>query len=329
MVQLGWKAGVEQYPPMEILDYAIAADEAGFDLIDVSDHFQPWSQAGQSPFTWTWLGAVAARTKRIRLGPGVTCPLLRYHPAIIAQAAATLSHLAPQRAYLCVGTGEAVNEYAATGRWPGHRERHARLAEAIELIRRLWTGDEVTHKGDYYQTRKARLFTPPASPIPLYVSALVPGSAAFAGQHGDGLITIGGKEPETYHEILRQFEQGARAAGKDPARMPRLIELGAAWTDDVAAAVAIRRKYWAGAMIPAAYDWKVYTPKLADENGKVVGDDTIQKAICISSKAEDHARFVRQHADLGFDHVIVHNAGPDQRAFINGYGHEVLPRLRR
>jgi coenzyme F420-dependent glucose-6-phosphate dehydrogenase len=314
---------------MEILDYAIAADEAGFDLIDVSDHFQPWSQAGQAPFTWTWLGAVAVRTKRIQLGAGTTCPILRYHPAIIAQATATLSHLAPERAYICLGTGEAVNEYAATGRWPGYRERQARLAEAIELIRRLWTGDEVTYKGQYYQTRKARLFTPPAAPIPLYVSALAPGSADFAGRHGDGMITIGGKEPELYRQVLQQFEQGARAAGKDPAQMPRLIELGAAWTDDVDAAVTIRKKYWAGAMIPAAYDWNIYTPKLADENGKVVGADTIQKSICISTDPDDHARFVRQHADLGFDHVVVHTAGPDQRAFIDGYGREVLPRLRR
>src|SRR5947209_11891777 len=186
MVQLGWKAGPEQYGPVELLEYAIAADKAGFDLLDVSDHFHPWSEAGQSPFTWTWLGAAAVQTSKIRLGTGVTCPILRYHPSIIAQAAATVSCFAPQRTYLGVGTGEALNEYAATGKWPDYSERQARLAEAIDLIRTLWSGEEVTYEGQYYQTRKSKLFTPPASRIPLYVSTMVGESATFAGKYGDG-----------------------------------------------------------------------------------------------------------------------------------------------
>ncbi|HEX6480329.1 MAG TPA: LLM class flavin-dependent oxidoreductase, partial [Ktedonobacteraceae bacterium] len=157
MVQFGWKAGTEQFPPTELLEYAIAAEQAGFDLIDVSDHFHPWSEEGQSAFTWTWLGAVAARTSRIHFGPGLTCPILRYHPSVIAQAAATVSAMAPGRFYLGVGTGEALNEYAATGMWPGYTERRERLLEAIVLIRALWSGEEVTLDGDYYMTRKAQL----------------------------------------------------------------------------------------------------------------------------------------------------------------------------
>src|SRR5581483_457312 len=180
MLQLGWKAGTEQYPPAELLKYAVSADKAGFDTIDVSDHFHPWSEAGQCGFTWTWLGAVAAQTSKIHMGTGVTCPIVRYHPAIIAQAAATLSTLAPGRVYLGLGTGEALNEYASTGYWPGYTERQDRLAEAIELIRALWSGQQVTYDGKYYETRKAKLYTPPASPIPIYVSTLAPGSAAFA-----------------------------------------------------------------------------------------------------------------------------------------------------
>jgi coenzyme F420-dependent glucose-6-phosphate dehydrogenase len=140
MLRLGWKAGPEQYPPDELLEYAVAAEAAGFEMLDASDHFHPWAEAGQASFVWTWLGAVAARTSRIVLGPGVTCPILRYHPAIIGQAAATLACLAPGRAYLGVGTGEALNEYAATGWWPTYDERQERLAEAIELMRALWTG---------------------------------------------------------------------------------------------------------------------------------------------------------------------------------------------
>src|SRR4051794_7785055 len=189
MLQIGWKAGPEQYAPGPLLDYAVAAEEAGFDSIDVSDHFQPWSSAGQACFTWTWLGAAAVRTTRIALGTGLTCPILRYHPSIVAQATATLSCLAPGRTYLGVGTGEALNEYASVGMWPGYSERRERLAEAIELIRALFTGDEITHRGRYYQTRKARLYTPPANEVPIYVSSLVPESAAFAGEYGDGLLT--------------------------------------------------------------------------------------------------------------------------------------------
>src|SRR5579883_1288393 len=203
MIQLGWKAGPEQYGPNELLDYAIVAEQAGFDCLEASDHFHPWSEAGQASFIWTWLGAVAARTQRIHLGTGVTCPILRYNPAIIAQASATLAVMAPGRTFLCVGTGEALNEYAATGVWPGYEDRQNRLAEAIDLIRVLWSGEKVSFDGVFYETRKAKLYTLPAEPIPLYISSLVPGSAGFAGRYGDGLITVSGKSPDLYTQMLK------------------------------------------------------------------------------------------------------------------------------
>src|SRR5579884_1847434 len=157
--QIGWKAGAERFPPQELLECAVVAEQSGFERIDVSDHFHPWSEAGQACFTWTWLGAVAARTRTITIGTGVTCPILRYHPSVIAQAAATVAVLAPGRAYLALGTGEALNEYAATGQWPGYEERQERLREAVELIRQLWYGEEVSYRGTYYRTEKAKLFT--------------------------------------------------------------------------------------------------------------------------------------------------------------------------
>ncbi len=328
MLQLGWKAGPEQFPPTELYEYAITADRAGFDLLDVSDHFSPWSEAGQAAFTWTWLGAVAPQTRNIHLGTGVTCPILRYHPSIIAQAAATVSCFAPNRTYLGVGTGEALNEYAATGMWPGHEERQARLAEAIEVIRALWSGKEITHDGKYYQTRKAKLYTPPASPIPMYISALVPESAAFAGKYGDGLITVGGKQPDIYREILKSFENAARQSGKNPAQMPKLIELNVDFTNDVETAIQYQKKYWAGTFVPALFDQKIYTPKMSAENGEAVGSDTIKKAGCISANPDDHIKFIQQYIDLGFTHLIFHSSLPDQRAFLEAYGREVLPRLR-
>lgn len=329
MAGFGWKAGTEQYPPTELLDYAIKAEAAGFDLIDVSDHFQPWSELGQASFTWTWLGAVAARTSRIQIGPGVTCPTLRYHPAIVAQAAATLAAMAPERAFLGVGTGEALNEYAATAHWPGYSERRHRLAEAIDLIRALWTGDEISFAGTFYQTRRARLYTRPAGQVPIYISTLVPESAAFAGAHGDGMITAGGKPPQVYRQIIEQFEAGARQAGKDPAGMPRLIELRVAYTDDAKAAIQAQQQYWAGTYIPALYDQKIYTPKMSQENGMIVGQDTIRQATCISTNPDDHVRFTQQYLDLGFDRIIFHSAGPDIPAFLEAYGRDVLPRLRQ
>jgi coenzyme F420-dependent glucose-6-phosphate dehydrogenase len=329
MLHLGWKAGTEQYPPEELLGYAIAAEEAGFDSIDVSDHFHPWAEKGQACFVWTWLGAVAAKTSKITLGTGVTCPTLRYHPAIIAQASATLACLAPGRSFLGVGTGEALNEYSATGQWPNHKVRRAQLGEAIELIRALWTGDKVTHRGGYYHTRQAKLYTRPREPIPLYISTMVPNSAGFAGKYGDGLITVGGEEPETYRKIFENFEAGAKDAGKDPSPMPRMIELAVDFTDNEAEAIEYRKAYWAGVFIPALFTERIYTPKMSEDNGKAVGADTIREAVCISANPEDHVKFAQRYIDLGFDHLFFHSAGPDQHAFLEGYGRDVLPRLRQ
>jgi coenzyme F420-dependent glucose-6-phosphate dehydrogenase len=328
-MRLGWKAGPEQYPPNELLDYAVAAEEAGFDSIDVSDHFHPWSESGQACFTWTWLGAVAAKTSKIQLGTGLTCPILRYHPSIVAQAAATLSCLAPERVFLGVGTGEALNEYAAVGAWPSFRERQQRLAEAIALIRALFTGEQVTHEGQYYQTHKARLYTPPASSIPIYVSSLVPASAKFAGDYGDGLLTVGGKGPEIYRRMLELFDEGGGGMlGKKGATRPKMIELNVAYAADRAQAIAAQRQYWAGAFVPALYSEKIYTPKMSEQNGEVVGDDTIARLACISNDPDEQVAFAKKYIDLGFDHLVFHSAGPDQEAFIEGFGREVLPRIR-
>ncbi len=186
----------------------------------------------------------------------------------------------------------------------------------------------MTFEGDYYETRKARLYTRPEQLIPLYVSTLVPESAAFAGALGDGLITVGGQKPEMYRQMIARFEEAARNAGKDPAQMPRLIEINAAYTDDVEAAIEPMRRYWAGTFVPALFDQKIYTPTMSAMNGEAVGKDTIRQKMCISAKPEDHVAYARQYIDLGFDCLIYHCAGPDQRAFIEAYGREVLPRIR-
>jgi coenzyme F420-dependent glucose-6-phosphate dehydrogenase len=328
MLKLGWKAGTEQYSPGELLEYAMLAEQAGFDTISASDHFHPWSEKGEACFVWTWLGAVAARTSKITLGTGVTCPILRYHPAIIAQAAATLASLAPGRVFLGVGTGEALNEYSATAQWPSYKRRQAQMAEAIELIRALWSGKKITHKGTHYQTREAKLYTRHPDPIQVYVSTMVPNSAPFAGKHGDGLITVGGEEPETYRAIFDKFEAGARAAGKNANGAARMIEIGVAYTDNEADAIECKRAYWAGTFVPELFTEKIFTPQMSAEKGKQVSSKTITESLCISADPDDHVQFAQRYIDLGFNQIIFHCAGPDQRGFLESYGRDVLPRLR-
>ena len=329
-LQFGYKAGTEQFPPTALLQNAIDAEKAGFDTLDVSDHFHPWSEEGQAAFTWTWLGALATHTSRMHMGTGITCPILRYHPSMIAQAAATLSCFAPGRIYLGVGTGEALNEYSSTAMWPEYEEREARVIEAIDLIRQLWSGKEVTFEGEYYWTKKARLYTPPASPIPIYYSAFVPRSARMAGKYGDGIITAGNRQTDTFKQIIKNFEEGASQAGKDPANMPRLVELNVEYTDDLETALEYQRKYWAGAYVPALYSQKIYTPAMAAQNGEMVGTDTIKNKIaCDSANAEDHIKFATQYIDMGFNQLFFHSAHPDQHAFLESYARDVLPRLRQ
>jgi coenzyme F420-dependent glucose-6-phosphate dehydrogenase len=325
---IGYKAGPEQFPPMELLNYTVEAEKAGFEFLDVSDHFHPWAERGQSCFTWTWLGAVAIQTAKMIIGPGVTCPILRYHPSIIAQASATLEVMAPGRTYLGVGTGEALNEYSAMGQWPGYMERQDMLREAIMLIRDLWKGEPVTYNGVYYKVKKAKLYTCPENPPPLYISSLTPNSAFFAGRYGDGLFTVGGREPEAYKQMFANFEKGATEAGKDPKGMPKIVELIVAYTDDKRAGAQAIKQYWGGTFVPALFTEKIYTPTMSEMNGEAVGADTIEQKSCISTKTEDHISFVKQYADLGFTHAIFLCPGPDHAKFIKMFGKEVIPALK-
>ena len=329
MLKLGYKIAPEQFPPSDLLKQVIAAEKAGFESIDASDHFHPWSESGQACFIWSWLGAAAASTQSIELGTGLTCPILRYNPAIIAQAAATISSLAGGRTYLAVGTGEALNEYPVTLKWPHYNERQLMMVEAINLIRELWTGEKVTFEGCYYQTRKAKLYTLPKNEIPIYISALVPESSYIAGYYGDGLLTVGqGTEMGKYEQILSRFEQGARDAGKNPEGMPKAIELFVDYGTNVDESIEAFQKYWAGAMVPALFLNKIYTPEMSAENGKVVGPDIIKKSACMSENPEDHIDFVKKYIDTGFTHIYFHSAAPDQEAFLKAYGKDVLPALR-
>ena len=327
MVTIGWQGGPEQFDPLELLNQAVAAEKAGFETILVDDHFNPWDPSGESCYTWSWLGAAAARLNGIEIGTGVTCPILRYNPVIVAQAAATIDRMNPGPFYLGVGTGEALNEYPTTGLWPDYDTRQDMMREAIELMRALWSGAEVTFHGDYFTAKKAKLYTPPRRNIPVYISSLVPDSAFFAGRYGDGLVTSG--SPDVVRQIAANFGKGATEMGKDPANMPKMVLFNVAYTDDVDAAVAIQRKYWASTILIAMYTQNIYTPQLSAMNGSVVGNDTIRNSMCISTDPSEHARFAQKYIDAGFNRLYIHSAGPDPYHFIDNYGQNVIPLIKK
>src|SRR3989442_14592295 len=228
MLTLGYKASAEQFGPRELLDFAILAEELGFDSVAISDHFHPWRDTGgHAPFAFAWLGAVAAKPTRARLGTSVVTPSFRYHPAIVAQAMATIALLAPGRVFLGVGSGESMNETPlTTTEWPEPGERLRRLREAVKLIKQLWSEDYVTFEGKYFRTKEAKLFDKPSHPIPILIAAGGPQAATFAGREGDGIIVTSGKGAELYKDTLvPAVEKGAREAGKGPPKRERVIEM--------------------------------------------------------------------------------------------------------
>src|SRR5215218_3722795 len=226
-IRFGYKASAEQFAPRPLLDYSARAEAAGLEIVAISDHFQPWRHhGGHAPAALPWLGAASAETSTATLGTSVLTPTLRYEPAVIAQAFATLGCMTPGRVFLGVGTGEAMNETPVTGgAFPGRKERRMRLAEAIRLIRRLWSEERVDFEGEYYTTRRATVYDRPDAPVPIYVAASGPLAAKLAGRVGDGFICTSGKDPALYDELLENVRAGAEAAGRDPAAIKRMIEI--------------------------------------------------------------------------------------------------------
>jgi G6PDH family F420-dependent oxidoreductase len=271
----------------------------------------------------------AASTQSIELGTGLTCPILRYNPAIIAQAAATISSLAGGITYLPGGTGEALNEYSVTLEWPEYGKRQLHMIEAVKLIRELWTGEKVSFDGCFYQTKKAKLYTLPKNEIPIYISSLVPDSAYVAGYYGDGLLTVGGaKSLDKSKQIISQFEKGAQEAGKTSENLPKAIEIFVEYGVDIEESLENRKKFWAGAKVHALYINKIYTPEMSAQNGKVVGIEHLRKNGCFSENPDEQIKFVQKFIDAGFTHIYVHSAASDQIAFIKAYGKDVLSSLK-
>jgi len=321
--QIGFQLAHEQFKVPELVELGIAADQAGFDLLAVSDHFQPWQEnEGHSGQAWITISAIGQRTRRIRMGTTVTCPTFRYNPAVVAEAFASLSLLTPGRIFLGVGSGEALNEEAATGSWLKWSERSARLVEATEIIRKLWRGQQIDHSGNYYKVN-ARLYDTPPQTIPLLMAANGPKAMHRCGQYADGLIT----DPKTWKEHQAEFQKGASDAGKDPARMPIFIEqyVVVGGKSELKEAAELWR------FGPKA--WKPYfnirDPKAIQDRAEAeVPLEKVTEGWPVGTDPEIHVKVLADLFKGGATGVHIHSGQRDQRKVIDFYGKEVLPRLR-
>ena len=329
MVRFGYKASAEQFAPRELLDYAVQAEAQGFDSVFVSDHLQPWRHdGGHAPAALPWLGALATATERVVLGTSVLTPTFRYHPAVVAQAFATLGCLAPGRVVLGVGSGESLNEVPLGTVWPDGKERFARLKEAVTLIRRLWTEDRVTFEGQFYRTELATIYDRPEQPVPLYIGASGPSATRMAGRLADGFITTSGKGHELYTgTLLPAVREGAEKAGRSVDDLDLMIEVKVSFDPDQERALADTR-YWGALALSSDEKTGVEDPiqmqRLADE---LPIERTASRWI-VSSDPDEHAAKVAEYLEMGFNHLVFHAPGPDQQRFLRHYGEDILPRLR-
>jgi len=321
---VGFVLAHEQFAVPQLVEFGVAAEQAGFDLISTSDHFQPWqANEGHSGFAWVTLSVLGQQTKSIKMGTGVTCPTYRYSPAVVAQAFATLGLLYPGRVFLGVGSGEALNEAAATGAWAPKPERSERLVEAIGVIRQLWTGQQVKHQGKYYHVN-ARLYDVPSVPVPIFMAGNGARAMRRAGQYGDGLIT----DPKSWKANKAEFAAGAKAAGKDPAQMPVFVEHFVIVGDKRDAEEAAQ--LWR--FLPKAWNpyFNIPDPQtIRDRATAEVPLEEVYKEWPVSTDPEVHAQALMELFNAGVTEAHVHSGQHDQMRVINFYSREVLPRVRR
>jgi coenzyme F420-dependent glucose-6-phosphate dehydrogenase len=329
-LRIGYKASAEQFAPRELVEYAVRAEELGLDSAVVSDHFLPWRhEGGHAPFALSWLAAVGERTHRIQLGTSVLTPTFRYNPAVLAQTFATLGLLYPGRVMLGVGTGEALNEIAVSGReWPEFKERFARLREAVRLMRALWTEEDVSFDGEYYRTVGATIYDRPEQPVPVYVAAGGPVVAKYAGRAGDGFICTSGKGMELYTEkLLPAVAEGAAAAERDPAGIDRMIEIKMSYDRDPGKALENCR-FWAPLSLTAeqksGVDSAVEMERLADE----LPIEQVAKRWIVASDPDAAMTQIQPYLDAGLNHLVFHGPGHDQERFLTQFADDVLPKLR-
>ncbi len=331
MLKLGYKASAEQFAPSKLLGFGILAEQVGFDSCFISDHFQPWKHTdGHAPYSLAWLGALGARTERLVMGTSVLTPTFRYHPSIVAQAFGTLGAMFPGRVILGIGTGEGLNEVPSTGQpWPEFKERFARMREAVQLMRKLWTEDRVSFEGQYYKTENATIYDKPDQPVPIWVAAAGAMVAKYAGRGGDGFICTSGKKRELYEEtLLPNVKAGLEAAGAPKPHYENMIEVKVSFDTDRDRALQDTRHWAALALTPEekmTVEDPVAMEKLADQ---LPLERTASRWI-VSNDPDEMVEKIGYYHGLGFNHLVFHAPGPDQERFLRLYGEQVLPRLRR
>ncbi|MFZ2064075.1 MAG: TIGR03557 family F420-dependent LLM class oxidoreductase [Candidatus Binatus sp.] len=318
MLELGYALSSEEFGPPDLITNARTAESVGFQFALISDHFHPWTnQQPHSPFVWSVIGGISQAVKNLSLGTGVTCPLMRYNPAIIAQAAATSAVMMPGRFFLGLGTGENLNEHITGKHWPPAPQRQEMLEEAVAVMRLLWQGGWQTHRGNYYTVEQARIFTMPAEPPPIMIAASKPGSAELAGRIADGLISTVPKR-----ELVKRFEQ---AGGKHKPRYGQVTVCYASSEDEAAHIV---RKQWPNAGIDAPLMTDLPLPKHFETVAESMQPDKITEDVILGPDPRRHIDAIKKFVDAGYDHVYVHQIGPQQSEFLHFYADKVLPHFK-
>ena len=329
-MRFGYKASAEQFAPSQLMNFAVEAEQAGFESVWVSDHFQPWKHTdGHAPFAPAWMAAVLARTEKVVLGTSVLTPTFRLHPSVVAHAFGTLGAMFPGRVILGVGTGESLNEVPPTGIvWPELKERSARMREAIKLIRQLWTEDRVSFEGDYYKTVNATIYDKPANPVPIYVAAAGPLNAKYAGRAGDGFICTSGKGAELYvDELLPNVKIGREESALKDQPFERMIEVKVSFDTDPDRALNDTRN-WAALSLSAEEKHSVQDPAEMERLADALPIERVAKRWIVSSDPDEHVAAIKTYIDYGFDHLVFHAPGTDQSRFLKLYAEHILPRLR-
>jgi G6PDH family F420-dependent oxidoreductase len=329
--QFGYAAMLEQFHPSEILELASTAEANGFSGVMAADHYQPWvPQQGQASFVWNVLSALGQTTTG-DLGTGVTAPTFRWHPAMVAQASATLAAMYPGRHWLGLGSGEALNEHVVGHYWPDAPERISRMFEAIDIIKKLFasghSGKDVRHDGQFYKLESTRLWTMPEQAPDILVAASGPVTAKRAGRNVDGLITEAAAR-EKLDTLLSRFAEGAREAGRDPSTMPKVLRLHVSWAETDEQAMQNALTEWPNLGMRFSKS-DVRSPVELEQIARMVRPADFEGRLLVSSDPDLHRAHLQQFADLGFDRIYLHNVGRNQREFLEVFGRDVLPKVTR
>lgn len=328
MTKISIQAAHEQVNPKDLLSDVITMDEEGIQRCWTSDHYMPWWDSGASGgAAWPWLGAALARTRNIVLGTGVTAPILRYHPAIVAQVFATLEYMFPNRVFLGIGRGEALNEVTSGHSWPSNAEKFERLKEAIYLIKKLWTGDWVNFRGNHYWVKDSKLYTKPSNHIPLYLAGIGKQSARLAGEEADGFVTNELDVGVIKDKLFPALKKGTVVSGKDYSSLEKILFLPASYNEDKRKALESIR-FWRGAMIKAFFDVDVHDPRKIQENGQIIGDDTLEKMFLVISTAEEGIEKLKKYIELGFTEIVLTNSSPNRNELVKLVSEKISPHYR-